>query len=337
MPIVDEYMDYVRYVRRYSPRTVDIYHEVLKGFIRHCVDGGNSPGSAAHAPTDAALLAALTPAQIRNYEVHLLDTCRMKPRTVNQHLSALSGFCRYLITRKLLASNPVVSVKRPKQEHRLPEFYRDEALENYFRETSWWAGRESLELHKGEKGDLARNKVTKEAYQRRLSRLIISILYATGIRRAELISLTRASFDAHRKVLLVRGKGDKMRMIPLVFSLIEEILVYLEAVEMLMEGRYGPEDPLLLTPAGGKLYPAFVDRAVKAELGAAAGISGRLSPHVLRHSLATQLLGDGGDLYSIKELLGHASLAATQVYTHNTIAQLSKVYQSAHPRAKKRR
>lgn len=106
---------------------------------------------------------------------------------------------------------------------------------------------------------------------------------------------------------------------------------------MLMEGSYGPGDPLLLTPAGGKLYPAFVDRAVKAELGDAEGITGRLSPHVLRHSLATELLSEGGDLYSIKELLGHSSLAATQVYTHSSIAQLSKVYQSAHPRAKKRR
>ena len=327
MAILNEYIDYLRYVRRYSSRTAEIYEEVLKGFVRYCVD----------ADSDESLLKALTPTQIRNYEVHLLDACRMKPRTVNQHLSALSSFCRYLISRKLLASNPVSVVKRPKQEQRLPEFYRDDALEKYFQETAWWAGRESLQLHAGQKGDLARNKGVKEAYMRRLSRLIISILYSTGIRRAELISLTRASFDPSRKVLQVRGKGDKMRTIPLVFSLIEEILVYLEAVEMLMEGSYGSGDPLLLTPAGGKLYPSFVDRAVKAELGAAEGISGRLSPHVLRHSLATEVLSEGGDLYSIKELLGHASLAATQIYTHNSIAQLSKVYQSAHPRAKKRR
>ena len=344
MAILNEYIDYLRYVRRYSSRTAEIYEEVLKGFVRYCVDAGagadaDAAGSGDDLPEvpDEALLKALTPTQIRNYEVHLLDACRVKPRTVNQHLSALSSFCHYLISRKLLASNPVSVVKRPKQEQRLPEFYRDDALEKYFQETAWWAGRESLQLHAGQKGDLVRNKGAKEAYMRRLSRLIISILYSTGIRRAELISLTRASFDPSRKVLQVRGKGDKMRTIPLVFSLIEEILVYLEAVEMLMERPYGSGDPLLLTPAGGKLYPSFVDRAVKAELGAAEGISGRLSPHVLRHSLATEVLSEGGDLYSIKELLGHASLAATQIYTHNSIAQLSKVYQSAHPRAKKRR
>ena len=171
----------------------------------------------------------------------------------------------------------------------------------------------------------------------RLSRLIVSLLYATGIRRGELIALDRSSLDASRKVLHVRGKGDKMRTIPIVLSLFEEILVYLEAVDMLIDCDGGPGTPLLLTPSGGRLYPAFVDRVVKAQLGGAEGISGRLSPHVLRHSLATQLLQDGGDLNSIKELLGHSSLAATQVYTHNTVAQLAKVYQSAHPRAKKRR
>ena len=101
-----------------------------------------------------------------------------------------------------------------------------------------------------------------------------------------------------------------------------------------MERPYGSGDPLLLTPAGGKLYPSFVDRAVKAELGAAEGISGRLSPHVLRHSLATHLLNRGADLTSIKEILGHSSLAATQVYTHNSFEQLKKTYLTAHPRAK---
>ncbi len=340
MAILDEYLDYVRFVRRYSSRTAAIYEEILKNFVHCCVDAdAGLPALAEGLPPvpDEALLNALTPTQVRNYEVHLLDACRMKPRTVNQHLSALSSFCRYLISRKLLASNPVSIVKRPRQEQRLPEFYRDDALEKYFRETAWWAGRESLDLHAGQKGDLARSKTAREAYMRRLSRLIISILYATGIRRAELISLTRASFDPGRKVLQVHGKGDKMRTIPLVFSLIEEILVYLDAVDRLMESPYGLEDPLLVTPAGGKLYPAFVDRAVKAELGSAEGITGRLSPHVLRHSLATELLSEGGDLYSIKELLGHSSLAATQIYTHNSIAQLTKVYQTAHPRAKKRR
>ena len=327
MALRDEYIDYLLYVRRYSPRTVSIYEDVLDRFTAFCADGEG----------DEALLGALTDVQVRNYEVHLLDDGRMKPRTVNQHLSALSGFCRYLMNRKLLSANPVKQVRRPRESRRLPQFYRDEALEKYFAETAWWAGRESLDVHRGVKGELRTDKGLRQAYMARLSRLIVSLLYATGIRRGELIALDRSSLDASRKVLHVRGKGDKMRTIPIVLSLFEEILVYLEAVDMLIDCDGGPGTPLLLTPSGGRLYPAFVDRVVKAQLGGAEGISGRLSPHVLRHSLATQLLQDGGDLNSIKELLGHSSLAATQVYTHNTVAQLAKVYQSAHPRAKKRR
>lgn len=96
----------------------------------------------------------------------------------------------------------------------------------------------------------------------------------------------------------------------------------------------GPDSPLFITPAGGPIYPVFVDRAVKSELGDVGSISGKKSPHVLRHTLATQLLDAGSDLNSIKELLGHSSLAATQVYTHNTVERLKNVYQQAHPRAK---
>ncbi len=102
-----------------------------------------------------------------------------------------------------------------------------------------------------------------------------------------------------------------------------------------MEGHARPaSDPLLITPGGSKLYPVFVDRVIKSELGQVSGITGRKSPHVLRHSLATELLNEGTDLNSIKEMLGHSSLAATQVYTHNSIEKLKKVYVNAHPRAK---
>jgi integrase/recombinase XerC len=125
-----------------------------------------------------------------------------------------------------------------------------------------------------------------------------------------------------------------MREIPLPPSLCEELLLYLHAVDSLKCADTTPDAPLLQTPRGGRLYPVYVDRAVKAALGPVEGISGRKSPHVLRHTLATELLDGGADLNSIKELLGHSSLAATQVYTHNSIERLQHVYESAHPRAK---
>ena len=132
----------------------------------------------------------------------------------------------------------------------------------------------------------------------------------------------------------MRGKGDKMRDIPLVESAADELELYLRAKSAFL-GETG-EDALLLTPTGRRLYPQFVDRAVKGELIEHEGFTGRRSPHVLRHTLATELMDEGTDLNAIKELLGHSSLAATQVYTHNSVSRLSKVYMAAHPRAKKK-
>ena len=125
-----------------------------------------------------------------------------------------------------------------------------------------------------------------------------------------------------------------MREIPIIASLCEEILLYLEAVEAMVGGKRSLKEPLLITESGRKLYPVYVDRAVKSELTGVQGLTGRKSPHVLRHSLATNLLDNEADLNSIKELLGHSSLAATQVYTHNSVAKLKTIYESAHPRAK---
>ena len=123
-----------------------------------------------------------------------------------------------------------------------------------------------------------------------------------------------------------------MREIPLTSSLCEEILLYLEVLCRCGFDIDRKDSPLLLTPTGRRLYPQFVDKAVKMELGTVPGISGRKSPHVLRHTIATELLDEGTDINSIKELLGHSSLAATQVYTHNSIEKLKKVYNQAHPR-----
>ena len=164
-----------------------------------------------------------------------------------------------------------------------------------------------------------------------MERLIVSVLYSTGMRRAELIGLRIGDVDFARGTMTVRGKGDKVREIPLVSSLCKEISLYLQAVET-MVGR--ERSPLAVTGKGLKLYPVFIDRAIKRALGRVGSITGRKSPHVLRHSLATELLDEGADLNSIKEFLGHSSLAATQVYTHNTIEKLKKVYVNAHPRAK---
>ena len=313
MPAIDDYISYITSVRRFSPRTVAIYTGILRDF---------------EAFAEGDVVESLTPSIIRNYEVNLMDARSLDPRTVNLHISVLSGFCRFLMKDGTLKSNPAKTVSRPKMEKRLPVFYREESMEEFFTQTDCDASEDNLELIQGN------DKLSSAIYSRRLNRLIVSMLYSTGIRRAELIGLTIGSVDFSRKTMRVRGKGDKIREIPLVPSLCDEISLYLQSVET-MEGRKrSASEPLLVTAKGGKLYPMLVDRAVKAELGQVGSITGRKSPHVLRHSLATELLNEGADLNSIKELLGHSSLAATQVYTHNSIEKLKKVYVNAHPRAK---
>ena len=327
--ITDDYIDYIRTVRRYSARTQEIYRAVLDGFAAFAA------GEGAEAD-DGTVLAALTPSSIRNYEVQLLDERQEDPRTVNLHLSVLSGFCRYLIHRKVIASNPVRLVARPKTAKRLPAFYREDAMTEYFTRTERVASEEALaDLRALVAAASPADKTAVEWYEQRLRRLILSILYCTGIRRSELLGLTVGSLDVSRGTMSVRGKGDKMREIPVVAGLCKEILLYLQSVETMTGVQPAPGRALLLTVKGRPLYPVYVDRAIKRELGDVASISGRKSPHVLRHTLATELLDKGTDLNSIKELLGHASLAATQVYTHNSIEKLKSVYKTAHPRAKR--
>ena len=282
--MTEEYLKYIRDVRRYSPRTQAIYREALEDYF--------------------GFTGTLDAVQLRNYQVHLLDEMGMSPRTVNLRMSVLSGYAGFLVRKGVLTCNPVRQVRRPRQSRRLPEFYRQEAMDSYFRSTV--------------------GVPQYGTYTRTLSRLVISILYGTGIRRAELIGLRRDSFDAARRKMTVRGKGDKMRQIPLLPELCQEISLYLQKVDLRFPS-VGKDSPLLLTEKGGPLYPVLVDRIVKEELGTAEGISGRRSPHVLRHSLATELLDEGADLNSIKEMLGHSSLAATQVYTHNFLKHFNSL------------
>ena len=310
--MIDKYIAYLRDIRRYSPRTLELYRKALEDYALWC--GGNPD---------------LIPSRIREYEGHMIDT-GLKPRTVHLQMSALSGYCRYLMKEGVLQSNPVKAVKRPKMEKRLPEYYTESAMDHYLASSEYEATEDDLEvLQSCDPG----SALARDLYNRRLRRLIVSMLYTCGIRRAEMIGLTLGSVDTARQTLRVLGKGDKMREIPLIPSLIQEISLYLQAASFML-GERPASAPLLVTDKGKPLYPAYVDRAVKAELQGREGITGRKSPHVLRHSLATALLNEGADLNAIKQMLGHSSLAATEVYTHNSVERLKQQYMNAHPRAK---
>jgi integrase/recombinase XerC len=322
MEIIRKYVDYVRNVRRYSERTAALYKDVLERYVRMVFPE--------ETPDEQSFIESFNRFELRSHMVALMEEEGLSAKSVSMHMSALSSFCRYLVKEGKLKSNPVRTVIRPKVEKRLPEYYREEAMKAYFEKTREEASPEYLEIFKENIG----NDHGKELYERRLRRLIISMLYDTGLRRSELIGLKIENVDFARQTLKVVGKGNKMREIPLLASLCQEILLYLEAVEALMCGKRSLKEPLLVTFRGGSLYPMYVDRAVKAELGDVKGITGRKSPHVLRHSIATELMNKEADLNSIKEMLGHSSLATTQVYTHSSFARLKDIYKHAHPRAK---
>jgi integrase/recombinase XerC len=323
MDIIDSYLTYVRVVRRYSDRTVSIYDGVLSDYLAYV--SRQTPIS-----SDEQFAQTFNVSELRSYVAHMLDDKNPKSsRTVNLHLSALSGFCRYLMQHGLLKSNPVKLVTKPKTEKRIPQFYRKDAMEEYFRQSQHYLEEEYhafLEEWHTNSG--------KETYSGISERVIVSTLYSLGLRRSELIGMCISDVDFGRNVVKVRGKGDKMREIPLVPLLSEEILLYLKAVEVMCGRKRSLKEPLFVTYDGSPLYPAYVDRAVKSALGEVGNIRGQKSPHVLRHSLATELMNEETPLNSIKELLGHSSLAATQVYTHSSIARLKDSYERAHPRAK---
>lgn len=325
MSLVDKYLDYVSTQKRYSPRTVAIYSDSLG-----CFFGFAAPDAPLRVEqlSDADIVGMLHRNVLRAYQLFLLDRKGQNPRTVNLHLSVLSSFCRYLVKQGVIKSNPVSSITRPKQSKRLPAFFRQEAMEKYLRQDNALTRRD-FDL------DLKTEAEKKDTYRLCLDRIIVSILYSTGIRRSELIGLRNGDIDLNCGKMRVRGKGDKMREIPLTPCVIDEISLYLQSLRRLV-GRPCSDggDPLLVTWSGRALYPVLVDKAVKSELGPMGNdFAGRKSPHVLRHSLATALMEDGADIDSIKEVLGHANLAATQIYTHSNAQALKKIYNLAHPRA----
>ena len=296
----ENFIQYLKVGRRYSPRTVSLYEEAVTEFYDWIEEPECPPEE-------------MTPQNVRSYIARGLD-CGLSARTMNLRLSALSTWCGWLMRQGLLKSNPVAKVPRPKQDKKLPVFYTEKAIDNYFDES-----RRNVEEHP-DNFALLRN------------RMMMVVLYATGMRRAELCALKITDFDAGRHLFRVLGKGDKLREIPVPSLICQEISLYLEKL-----GEAYPDNPegrFFLTDKGAPLYLAFADNVVKGELAGVEGFTGKKSPHVLRHSLATHLLNRGADLNSIKEILGHSSLAATQVYTHNSFEQLKKTYLTAHPRAK---
>ncbi len=316
--------DFLRYIeseKRYSQRTCSLYKEALEDFYSYILPERVAEGESRVVLESLSweeAKGALTYNNLRGFIASSMEA-GLSARTINGKLSALSSFCTFLVRRDELESNPVRKIPRPKESRRLPEFYTEGAIESYFAGLGLdGSGRAAQELD----------------FHRYRNGVMLLLIYSTGMRRSEIVSLRVSDFDLSRNVANIVGKGDKMREIPIPVSVCKEILLYLNRIktefpERVSGGRF------FMTDDGRDIYPAFVNEVVHEELDGVEGFTGKKSPHVLRHSLATHLLNRGADLNSIKEVLGHSSLAATQVYTHNSFAQLKDIYLTAHPRANK--
>ena len=245
--------------------------------------------------------------QIASYIAELSEE-GLNPSSINRKLSTIQSFFEYLLRNAQIAKNPARLLQRPKSNTKLPSFVRNEGIEKLLSEFEF-----------------------PQTFEGHRDRLIIIIFYACGLRRDELINLTENSIDFVDSSIKVLGKRNKERVIPVSESLLEQIRDYVKIKENEVVGMC---EYLFVTKKGKKLYPTLVYKTVKNYLPQVTSMD-KKSPHVLRHTFATHLLNEGANLQSIKELLGHSSLAATQVYTHTSLDKLKEVYLKSHPRKKK--
>lgn len=297
--MIDDFLTYIRCELNLSPLTVDNYGRALRSFAGF-ITGGKA---------DDFDAPSVTASDVRLWVADLSRRGNSR-RTVRNRLSALSSFYRYLIDHERATANPVDEVSPAKLDKPLPVYIRQSEMDEI--------------IDADADGACSFEKVRNA--------LIVLMLYTTGMRRAELIGLRDEAVDTARGELKVLGKRNKERIIPFGDELRDAITGYRHE-RLRATGEKHPE-AFFVRPDGLPLYPMLVERVVKAALTGHTNAS-RLSPHTLRHSFATDMLNNGADLTAVQKLLGHRSLATTQIYTHISYRDLQQNYQSAHPRAAK--
>lgn len=293
--MIDRFLQYLQFEKRYSEHTLTAYSKDLTdfhGFLSENFE--NVP------------LEKVDNKMIRSWVAQLMDD-GISARSIRRKLSALKTFYRYLQRNDIVDANPASGVVAPKMQQRLTSFIPQSYTKELFTD-------EPLPENFSDVRDI----------------VIMETLYATGMRRSELVQLKDSDVNLSNRTIRVLGKGNKTRIIPMTAKLGAVIEVYFR--EKTKEFGLNKTNLFLVTNDGNPVYPQFIYRKVKQYL-----ISVNLekrSPHVLRHTFATHLMDEGADINAVKELLGHSGLAATQIYTHNTIDKLKNTYKHAHPRAK---
>lgn len=291
---IEDFIQYLKFEKRFSPYTVEAYQNDLNQFFTFL------------SKTDTDFV-RVTYQHVRAWIVELMDQGN-EARTINRKISSLRSYYKFLMMNEWAGTNPMIHVNAPKVPKRLPVVIPEQKMDMLL------------------DGDLNFNN----DFSGLRNRLIIELLYGTGIRLAELVGLKDEDVDSYRQQIKVLGKRNKQRIIPIHSSLIKLIADY--RIRKINEHFDNKAVSLIVTDRGGEIYPQYIYRVVKSMLSVIS-THDKKSPHILRHSFATALLNRGADLNAIKELLGHSSLAATQVYTHNSVEKLKSVYKQAHPKA----
>lgn len=294
---ISEFLDYLLLEKKYSNHTITAYEADLLSFLQFYKTEYGSD-----------VISKASYVQIRSWIIVLVDS-GVSNRTINRKVSSLKTYYKFLLKAEQVSKNPLSSHKALKVSRKLQiPFSSDEVA--------------------GVLGALKED----QSFEGLRNRLIVELFYATGMRRIELVSLRLSDVDMGSQIVKVLGKRNKERYLPLLPSVCETLKQYLGVRSDLISGDETPF--LFLTKKGVKIYETLVYRVINDYFGKASAKVKR-SPHILRHSFATHLLNQGANLNAVKELLGHSSLAATQIYTHNSIAELKKVQLKAHPRSKK--
>jgi len=292
--MIDSFLKYLKYEKRFSHHSVISYRNDLNQFNAFLAKG-----------YPETRIEEVNHAIIRDWLVSLSEK-DLASRTINRKIITLRSFYKFLKRNGFIDVNPALKIRALKTPRNLPQFVREGDMNLLLDQTDF--GKDFFGIR---------------------DQLIIEILYGTGIRLSELIQLKTSDFDRFNQQIKVLGKRNKERLIPITSFLAHLIDNYIELKNNTFEQNTNPY--LVVINKGGKLYPMFVYRIVKKYLGITN--VDKKSPHVLRHTYATHLLGRGADLNAVKDLLGHQSLAATQVYTHNTLGKLKKIFDQAHPKA----
>lgn len=292
---ISDFTTYLSSEKRYSINTVQAYKRDLEQFF--CYIKSNY---------EIIAIESVSHIHIRSWLAELKEK-QNENRSINRKISTLKSFYKYLLRNDKVKTSPMSKIISPKNAKRLPVFVNEQNMQDL----------------------LVHNHSDENDFKIQTDQLILELLYQTGMRRAELLGLKVSDIDFYNQTLKVLGKGNKERILPLMKEMCEGLNKYIPLRDEVVQNKHLF---LFALESGKPIYPKYVHKVVKDYLSTSTTIS-KKSPHVLRHTFATHMLNQGADLNAVKELLGHANLSATQIYTHNTIDKLKEIHKKAHPKA----